>query len=475
MILWIYVLLIHILCILYGSSEDQYIIISSDIKNDEVPEYQKIDANKYIPTWESLDSRPLPNWYDNAKIGIFIHWGVFSVPSFGSEWFWNNWREEKNNAKYHDFMKERYPPNFTYQDFARDFTAEFFNATQWSEIFQASGAKYIVLTSKHHEGYTLWPSKYSFSWNSMDVGPQKDLIGELATAIRSSTNLKFGLYHSMYEWYNPLYLFDKGNNFTTEIFVQQKIIPELHELIEKYKPEIVWSDGDWDASDSYWKSKEFLCWLYNESPVKETVVVNDRWGANIPCHHGDFYTCTDRYNPGVLQPHKWENCMTIDKKSWGFRRNARLSEYLTLQELVKELVVTVSCGGNLLMNVGPTKDGIISPIFEERLRGMGNWLATNGEAIYNTKPWNVQNDTLTTDIWYTQSKDEKQIYVLVLHWPENNILYLGSLKVSVNTSIFLLGSDQPMKWKQNGEKLTIFMSSEFHKGQPAWTLKIKQK
>ncbi|CAD1475454.1 unnamed protein product, partial [Heterotrigona itama] len=444
MILSVYIILT--LSILHTSWGDQYVLITSDIESQETLWPIETELNQYSPTWDSLDSRPLPNWYDDVKLGIFIHWGVFSVPSFGSEWFWNNWKEElpfleeKANTKYRDFMKQRYPPNFTYQDFAHEFTAEFFNATQWSELFQASGAKYIVLTSKHHEGYTLWPSKYSFSWNSVDVGPQKDLIGELATAIRRSTNLKFGLYHSLYEWYNPLYLSDKDNNFTTQIFVKQKIIPELHELVEKYEPEVIWSDGDWEASDVYWKSKEFLAWLYNESPVKDTVVVNDRWGQNIPCHHGDFYTCSDRYNPGVLLSHKWENCMTIDKKSWGFRRNAELSEYFTLSGLIKELVITVSCGGNLLMNVGPTKDGIITPIYEERLRGMGDWLKINGEAIYNTKPWKAQNDSLSNDVWYTQSKNANQIYAIILEWPNKDVLYLGSFKTTPSTRISALGS-----------------------------------
>ncbi|XP_012245713.2 alpha-L-fucosidase [Bombus impatiens] len=452
---------------------DQYVLETSDIKSHETLWPIKTAINQYSPTWDSLDRRPLPTWYDDAKIGIFIHWGVFSVPSFGSEWFWNNWKEEQIDTKYRDFMKQRYPPSFTYQDFAHEFTAEFFNATQWSELFQASGAKYVVLTSKHHEGYTLWPSKYSFSWNSADVGPKKDLIGELATAIRNSTNLRFGLYHSLYEWYNPLYLSDKDNNFTTQIFVRQKIIPELHEVVEKYKPEIVWSDGDWEAPDVYWKSKEFLAWLYNESPVKDTVVVNDRWGQNIPCHHGDFYTCSDRYNPGVLLPHKWENCMTIDRKSWGFRRNAVLSEYLTLSELVKELAITVSCGGNLLMNVGPTKDGIINPIFEERLRGMGEWLKINGEAIYNTKPWITQNDTLSNTVWYTQSKNIKQVYAIILEWPNEGLLYLGSLKISPSTQISVLGSKLLIRWKQSKEKLIVSLPAELDKGQPAWVLKIK--
>ncbi len=130
---------------------------------------------QYKPTWESLSTRPLPQWYGDSKIGIFIHWGVFSVPSFGSEWFWKAWQEK--NKEYVDFMTKNYPPDFTYADFAPKFTAEFYEPDKWAEIFKASGAKYVVLTSKHHEGYTLWPSKYSFNWNAMDVGPKRDLLG----------------------------------------------------------------------------------------------------------------------------------------------------------------------------------------------------------------------------------------------------------------------------------------------------------
>ncbi|XP_077257104.1 alpha-L-fucosidase-like isoform X1 [Temnothorax americanus] len=467
---------VHIWCavlILCVTVEAYVNVITNWDENNFVPFATK--APKYTPTWSSLDSRPLPSWYDEAKFGIFIHWGVFSVPSFGSEWFWNHWKEEKRTTKFSDFMRKRYPPNFTYQDFARDFTAEFFDVSEWAELFQASGAKYIVLTSKHHEGYTLWPSTYSFSWNSMDVGPQKDLVGELAEAIRNKTRIKFGLYHSWFEWYNPLYVTDKRNNFTTDRFVTHKVMPEFRELIETYKPDIVWSDGDGEATDTYWKSKEFLAWLYNESPVKDTVVVNDRWGINIPCHHGGFFTCADRFNPGVLLPHKWENCMTIDKKSWGYRRNAVLSEYYTLAGLVKELIITVSCGGNLLLNVGPTKDGIITPIYEERLRGMGGWLAINGEAIYDTKPWTVQNDTLTGSVWYTISKNEKQLYALILEWPQFfNILSLGSLKLSENSQINLLGYSSVIPWKQSDNKLEISLPPNAHKGQPAWVLKFKE-
>jgi len=128
--------------------------------------------------------------------------------------------------------------------------------------------------------------------------------------------LHMGLYHSLFEWYHPLYLQDKANNWNTTDFVDQVTMPELYEIVNNYKPEVIFSDGDWEAPDSYWKSKDFLAWLYNESPVKDVIAVNDRWGAGDSCNHGGYYSCDDRYNPGTLQVHKWENCMTIDQHSW---------------------------------------------------------------------------------------------------------------------------------------------------------------
>ncbi|XP_046582092.1 alpha-L-fucosidase-like [Haliotis rubra] len=354
---------------------------------------------RFDPTWESLDSnsRPLPTWYDEAKIGIFVSWALFSVPSFGSEWFWERWQEDKN-PMYVQYMKENYRPGFTYADFASDFMAEFYDAEAWAELFAASGAKYIVFITKHHGGFCNWPTNVSFNWNSMMVGPKRDLVGEMSQSLRSKTDLRLGLYHSLYEWFHPLFLQDKAKNYTTNRFAKEKTMPELYELVNTYKPDIVWSDGDPLAPDTYWESKEFLAWLYNDSPVKEKVVTNDRWGNGDHCHHGGFLTCHDRYNPGVLQPRKWEDAMTIDKKSWGFRREAVLEDFLTSDEIIAVLAETVSCGGNMLINVGPTKYDMISPIYEERLRQMGEWLKVNGEAIYASKPWVAQNDTITPGV-----------------------------------------------------------------------------
>ncbi|KAG0717008.1 Alpha-L-fucosidase [Chionoecetes opilio] len=433
---------------------------------------------RYKATWQSLDTRPLPTWYDEAKVGIFLHWGVFSVPSFGSEWFWQHWKGGKKGNKYEAFMKKNYPPNFTYQDFGPQFTAEFYDGKEWARLFNASGARYVVLTTKHHEGYTLWPSAHSFGWNSLDVGPNRDLLGELAYSLRSLVpHIHLGVYHSLYEWYNPLYLKDKANLFLSNDFVTQKTLPELYELVNLYRPDVIWSDGDWEALDKYWKATDFLAWLFNDSPVNQTVVVNDRWGAGIPCHHGSFYTCQDNYNPGVAQPHKWENCLPVDAHSWGYRREAKLADLHSIHELLTQLAMTISCGGNILINVGPRHDGTIAPVMEERLRQMGSWLDINGEAIYGSKPWKHQNDTLTPAVWYTSKGDT--VYAIVLHWPKESVLSLASVKITPQTHISMLGytatshslhvQDPELKEGVN----VIFPSMADISSQWAWVLAMK--
>nr|XP_050040707.1 tissue alpha-L-fucosidase-like [Dermacentor andersoni] len=401
-------------------------------------------ARRYSPDWSSLDTRPLPPWFDEAKIGVFLHWGVFSVPSFGSEWFWHNWHEMQ--PAYVEFMTRNYRPGFTYQDFAPEFTAEFFDPARWADIFAKSGARYVVLTGKHHEGFTLWPSNVSWNWNAQDVGPHRDLVGDLADAVRRREGMRFGVYHSMMDWYHPLYLADKASGFESALFPPAKAIPELVEIVNRYEPDIVWSDGEWEAPDTYWNSTSFLAWLYNDSPVRSTVVVNDRWGKGVRCKHGDFFNCDDQFNPGVLQPHKWENCLPIDQRSWGYRRDASLSDYRTIGELLDILASTVSCNGNLLINVGPTKDGIIVPAFEERLTQLGEWLAVNGEAVYGSQPWKHQNDTATPHMWYTAKADV--VYVYVMRWPKNEQLFLESLELSQQSTVTMLGlpTEETFSW-----------------------------
>eukprot|EP01121_Diplochlamys_sp_Union-15-3_P010181 TRINITY_DN2834_c0_g1_i4.p1 TRINITY_DN2834_c0_g1~~TRINITY_DN2834_c0_g1_i4.p1 ORF type:complete len:534 (+),score=91.57 TRINITY_DN2834_c0_g1_i4:29-1603(+) len=340
----------------------------------------------FQPDWGSLAFRPTPSWFDDVKFGIFIHWGIFSVPSYKNEWYWRELM--KGNPDYVTFHNRVYGcsgvepnkfpctgPSFQYADFAPMFKAELFNPDQWADLFKRAGAKYVVLTSKHHEGWCNFPSAQHWNWNSLDQGPHRDLVGELTNSVRTA-GLHMGLYHSLREWYNPLYIQDNNDNCSTTSFVDEILLPTLYDMTARYKPDIIWADGAGDAqctldSVSYWKAPKFLSWLYNDSPVKSSVLVNDRWGSHSG---GDYSTGPDRYSPGKLVPEKWESCYTIQKGSWGFDRTEDITDYWNTTSLLYQLVSTVSCNGNLLLNVGPTSDGRIVPTFEERLLQIGEWL-----------------------------------------------------------------------------------------------------
>ncbi|XP_022602764.1 tissue alpha-L-fucosidase-like [Seriola dumerili] len=431
-------------------------------------------GKRYAPNWDSLDARPLPQWFDEAKVGIFVHWGVFSVPGFGqySEWFWYWWQSAKRE-EFVEFMQKNYPPGFKYADFATEFHAEFFNPDTWAEIFKASGARYVVFTSKHHEGFTNWPSAGSWNWNSVDVGPHRDLVGELAAAVRKQS-LHLGLYHSLYEWYHPLFLMDQASGFKTQYFVARKTLPELVDLVMAYKPDLIWSDGDWAAPDTYWNSTQFLSWLYNDSPVKDVVVTNDRWGNGCYCKHGGYYNCADRYTPGKLPDHKWEKCQSIDTRSWGYRRDMKLSELLDLPSIIKDMVNVVAMGGNYLLNIGPMSDGMIAPVFEERLRGLGAWLGINGEAIYASKPWRIQTENSTVQVWYTAKNST--VYAIILGWPPRQLLKLTTPRISGATKVTLLDYPNiPLKWAPVTQTsgLMILMPAMPVSPGNAWTLKLE--
>ncbi|XP_020498852.2 tissue alpha-L-fucosidase-like [Labrus bergylta] len=429
-------------------------------------------AARYTADWKSLDARPLPAWYDEAKVGIFVHWGVFSVPGFGSEWFWWHWQgEQPPDSKCVKFMSKNYPPGFSYPEFAPNFNAEFFNPGDWADIFKASGAKYVVLTAKHHEGFTTWGSPNSWNWNSVDTGPHRDLVGDLGEAVRNRS-LHYGLYNSLYEWFHPLYLLDKKNRFRTQEFVMHKLLPELYNMVVRYKPEVIWSDGDWEAPDTYWNSTQFLAWLYNDSPVKDRVVTNDRWGAGCACKHGGYFNCEDKFTPGKLPKHKWEKCTSVDKFSWGYRRNMKLRELMDLPTIIEDLVRTVALGGNYLLNVGPTPDGMIPAVFEERLRGVGAWLKINGEAIYASKPWRIQIENSTVPVWYTFQGSS--VFAIMTTKPPKPTVQLMEPKTSPTTTVTLLGSQKPLPWSPVNPNagLTILLPELPYTPGQAWILKL---
>jgi alpha-L-fucosidase len=428
-----------------------------------------LKGQTWQPNWESLDKRPVPQWFEDSKFGIFIHWGVYSVPAWGptgdsigvydkyAEWYWNKLlnTDSKVNKYFRQFHLKTYGPNFKYQDFAPMFKAELFNPDQWAELFKESGAKYIVLTSKHHEGFTLWPSAQSWNWNSVDIGPHRDLCGDLTTAVKKK-GLHMGFYYSLYEWYNPIYKTDLNS------YVDNHMIPQMKDLITRYTPDILWTDGEWDKPSKDWKSEEFLAWLYNESPVKETVVVNDRWGSETRSKHGGYFTTEYgliREKEGIDQANTrpWEECRGIGT-SFGYNRAENLDSYSTSEELIKLLVSTVSAGGNLLLDIGPAADGTIPVIMQQRLLEIGKWLKVNGEAIYDTRAFikSKKDETINTEanktVFFT--KKNSDLYIICLNWPKGDII-LKSLKTSGIPKVQLLGTYKSINFRNTGNNLVI--------------------
>lgn len=438
---------------------------------------------KYDATWGSIDSRPIPQWFTDAKFGIFIHWGLYSVPAWGplpsdgagvydcyAEWYWAKLTDKNNkvNPLFTAFHNSRYGENFKYQDFVNGFKCEMFEPEDWAKLFREAGARYVVLTSKHHEGFALWPSEHAWNWNAADVGPHRDLAGDLTAAVKKE-GLHMGFYYSLYEWYNPLYL----NNL--EKYVDDHMIPQMKDLVTRYEPDIIWPDGEWDHPSSTWKSTQFLAWLYNESPVKETVVVNDRWGKETRSKHGDFYTTEYDLShndnmKGERIMHPWEECRGIGH-SFGYNRNENLEDYSTSEQLVHLLIDKVSLGGNLLLNVGPTADGRIPVIMQQRLIDIGRWLKTNGEAIYETQPWDITTKQSETHLYFTTKG--KDLYVICTKYPNKSIT-ISNVPNKPKT-VGLLGDNGNANYTYNEKNVTItppVLSPSDNAGEYAWVFKL---
>ncbi len=436
-----------------------------------------VKAQHYQPDWASLDTRPVPKWFTDSKFGIFIHWGVYSVPGFTTkgnyaEWYQNALNRGDSATKaYH---KAKFG-DLTYYQLADRFKAELFNPDEWARVFEKSGAKYIVLTSKHHDGFTLWPSKdanrtWGFPWNAGDIGPKRDLLGDLFKAVRK-TSVHAGMYYSLYEWFNPLWKKDPKRYATEHMW------PQMKELINTYHPDVLWTDGDWDAPDSVWRSKEFLAWLYNESPVKDNIVTYDRWGKGLRFKHGSVYT--PEYQPDLdFENHAWEESRGMGY-SYGYNREEDAWDYNSTQSLVYHLLDKVSRGGNFLLDIGPNEHGKIPPIMEERLLQIGDWLKINGAAIYGTQRWKQVSQwtsgrrdyqakkgedimmKLTVDpepgyavkeVFYTYHAANNRLYAVFPRYPSNKILVLKNIPVS--------GYRGDIRFLSTGEKLTYHIAGD---------------
>jgi alpha-L-fucosidase len=430
----------------------------------------KLFAQNYQPNWQSLDQRPTPTWFTDAKFGIFIHWGVYAVPGWSSKGNYAEWYQQglqTTDTARQKFHKAKFGDR-TYYNLVNDFKAELFNPDDWAKLFEQSGAKYIVLTSKHHDGFTLWPSKeadktWGFKWNAVDVGPKRDLLGDLFKAVRK-TSVRAGMYYSLYEWFNPLWKSDKDK------FVAEHTWPQMKDLINTYQPDVFWTDGDWDVTAETWKSQEFLTWLYNESPVKNKIVVNDRWGSGIRFKHAGIYT--PEYQPDLdFEDHYWEESRGMGY-SYGYNREEDAWDYNSTQSLVLQLIDKVSRGGNFLLDIGPDEHGKIPPIMQERLLQMGEWLKINGEAIYGTTRWKESSQwsdgnreykdrsgdmllKITVDpdpgyavkeVFYTYNAMTNSLYAIFPKYPDGKRLVLNNVWPFESTAITFLSTKERLQY-----------------------------
>ena len=424
-------------------------------------------AETYEATWESLDARPVPQWWREAKFGIFVHWGPYAVPAFAptneGKFSWDCYAEWyqgfllKGKAPFLKHHAAHYG-TAPYGNFAASFTAANFDAEAWADLFRKAGAKYVVLTSKHHDGYALWPSPESPYYNAVAMGSGRDLAGEFCRAMRRA-GLKRGFYYSMLEYANPLYPGIRDGRpspaaLSIEEWNRRVNLPQLKELAETYEADIIWPDGEWDYESSRHCSKEFLAWLFNSSKVRDTVVVNDRWGKECRGRHGGHYTTEYALDGGDTSGdnarHPWEECRGIGN-SFGFNRYETVADYMSRERCVETLVHCVSRGGNLLLNVGPTADGRIPAIMQDRLLAMGRWLAVNGEAIYAAERWaDAPKDFAVRKIYFTRKADALYMTVFAKDLAQGTIPGLDGV-----ARVGLLGSDCTVAWRESEDGLTV--------------------
>ena len=437
-------------------------------------------AQVYQPTWESLDQRPVPQWFRDAKFGIFIHWGVYSVPGWSSKGQYAEWYQQglmNGDTPRINYHKKKFGDR-SYYDLANDFKAELYNPDEWARIIERSGARYVVLTSKHHDGWANWPSAqtaqaWSMPWNAGVAGPHRDLLGDLFTAIRK-TSVHPGMYYSLYEWFNPIWKKDRPTYVATYMW------PQMKDLINTYRPEVFWTDGEWDGPDTLWKSTQFLAWLYNESPVKDKVVTYDRWGTGIRFHHGGVYT--PEYQPNAdFEDHPWEESRGMGF-SYGYNREEDSWDYNSAQSLVLQLIDKVSRGGNFLLDIGPDEHGKIPPIMEERLLQIGDWMKINQEAIYGASRWRMPSQwsagrqdykpangggdlllKLTVDpepgyavkeCFFTYNAEHNDLYALLPKWPGATFT-IHDLAPAPGAHIELLETHEALQWHQQGNDCVI--------------------
>ncbi|MDZ7373447.1 MAG: alpha-L-fucosidase [candidate division KSB1 bacterium] len=376
-------------------------------------------------------------WFRDAKYGMFIHWGVYAM------------------LGRHEWVREMcHIPLAEYQYYVDNFNPVDFDPDEWVRLAEEAGMKYIVITSKHHDGFCIFDSKYT-DYDIMHSKYGKDALGMLVKACKRR-GMPIGFYYSIMDWHHPDYLprraWEKdrpaeGANFERYIEYMKN---QLRELVEKYDPAILWFDGEWEHTVEEMHSFEIEEMLLK---MKPTLLINDRLFKRTP-GHGDFGT-PENFVPatGVLgpdgRPLLWEACYTINWNSWGY--NHYETEFHSATQLLRQLIEIVSKGGNLLLNVGPTPEGTIQPEFQARLRYIGRWLKANGEAIYGT----TASLFPRLPFFGRCTVKGNTLYFHVMGWPQDGKLRVPGLKTEVRRAYLLVDRARSLPFTRDGGDVLI--------------------
>lgn len=441
------------------------------------------EIDQFLPTMESVKEHEVPEWFHDAKFGIFIHWGLYSVPAWApptgelgkvdwntwftnnpyAEWYLNTMKIEGSPTWKHH--RETYGADFDYYDFIPIFNREIqkFKPDEWAKLFKDVGAQYVVLTTKHHDGFTLWPSWVPNPNLANRDKVSRDLVGDLTQSVRDQ-GLKMGLYYSGgldWSFYKTPIIYAGTHRITAPKSVGYAAYADAHwrELIDRYQPSVLWNDITYPEKGNV---VGIFADYYNRVPDG---IINNRWGIEF----NDFITPEYAQMEEITEK-KWESCRGIGY-SFGYNQVEDDSHMLSVEELVHFLVDVVSKNGNVLLNIGPKPDGTIPAGQVERLQGLGEWLDTNGQAIYGTRPW-IQADGQTTngdDVRYTRKGDV--IYAIVMADSPSGDVTLQSLYPEPGSTIKLLGNNGNVQWQQAGKDVTITMPAGFS-AKHAFTFKI---